>query len=201
MSIMPKATNPYPDIYKEHQGPVFPYRFSFDTSQLRRHTSHINRWEIFCRWSVGSRRPRALEWCDHGKGKGVTALSTDQPARCCGDHTPFMVLTRRVDELTRVLAPGMVYTGTIAGRGWYSAPPGTEFLIRVVTNPEDVELLRAEAAVYELYEATWTSSANSEAFKSLKNLAPPLQFHGFFQNGSGSAAVIVLKASEKNIKK
>lgn len=186
------------DDRKGHQGPIFPYRFSFETSLIRRHASQIEGWDVFCRWSIGGyNRPRALEWCDHGKGKGVTALPSDEPLRCCSDCTPLVVLRKKVDELTRVLAPGTVYTGTIAGHGWYSSPPGTEFLIRMVTNPDDVELLRAEAAVYELYETTW---AKSEMFK-LKNMIPPLEFHGFFQSGSGNAAAIVLRASNMKLKR
>ncbi|GJJ06191.1 hypothetical protein Clacol_000380 [Clathrus columnatus] len=190
-----------PESNKGHQGPDFPYRFSFETSYLRRHAPQMGRWEVFCRWSTGHcTRPKALEWCDHGKGKGVTALSSDEPMRCCSDCTPFMVLTRRIDEVTRMLAPGAVYIGTITGHGWYSAPPGTEFLIRLVTNPEDVDLLRAEASIYELYEASWANSSESGASKS-KTFIPPLEFHGFFQNGTGTAAAIVLKATDKKSKK
>jgi len=178
---------------KPHQGPIFPYRFSFEPYYLQREAPAGIQWgETFCRWSVAKQeRPKALEWSHYGKGKGVTALPSDEPTRCCSESTPILFLTKRVDDMTGVIASGSVYIGTIAGHGWYSAPPGSEFLIRLVTDPDDVIQLRNEAAIYEEYESLWSNESFRENIK-----VPPLEFHGFFQSDTGNTGVIILKARQ-----
>lgn len=176
---------------KPHQGPIFPYRFSFEHSKLdvQYRPEGLHYSETFCRWTTGGDgRPRALEWSEQGKGKGPTALSTDEPPRCCSDCTPLFYLTNRAhDGGTHAL--GGLFMGFIAGHGWYSSPVGTEFLIRLVTGQEDIAQLRNEARFYEEYE-----SKRVEDPQCTKEAVSPLEFHGFFQSDVSHSAAIVLRS-------
>lgn len=177
---------------KPHQGPTFPYRFSFEQSKLRAGDRPVDLHysETFCRWTTGTDgRPRALEWSEQGKGKGPTALSTDEPPRCCSECTPLFFLTDRADDSNGTPAPGGVYIGFIAGHGWYSSPAGTEFLIRLVTVPDEVAQLCEEARFYEEYD----SKCAVEPLPT-KDAVSPLEFHGFFKSDISNSAAIVLRS-------
>ncbi|KAF8504107.1 hypothetical protein JB92DRAFT_2968861 [Gautieria morchelliformis] len=177
---------------KPHQGPIFPYRFSFDQSKLRvcDRPGDLHYSETFCRWTTGTEGPpRALEWSEQGKGKGPTALSTDEPPRCCSECTPLFFLTDRADDSSGTPAPGGVFVGFIAGHGWYSSPVGTEFLIRLVTVPDEVAQLRDEARFYEDYETKCSGHP-----VPTKEAVSPLEFHGFFKSDVSSSAAIVLRS-------
>jgi hypothetical protein len=79
--------------------------------------------------------------------------------------------------------------GFIAGHGWYSSPIGTEFLIRLVTDPDEVAQLRSEARFYEEYELSRAGEASRT-----KEVVSPLEFHGFFQSDTSNSAAIVLRS-------
>ena len=177
---------------RPHQGPIFPYRFSFEQSKLNAtdRPMDLHYSETFCRWTTGTDgRPRALEWSEQGKGKGPTALSTDEPPRCCSECTPLFFLTDRADDSSGTPAPGGVYIGFVAGHGWYSSPVGTEFLIRLVTVPNEVTQLCEEARFYEEYE----SKCAGEALPA-QDAVSPLEFHGFFKSDVSNSAAIVLRS-------
>lgn len=185
---------------KPHQGPIFPYRFSFEQSKLDvdHRPTELHSSETFCRWTTGADgRSRALEWSEKGKGKGPTALSTDEPPRCCSECTPLFFLTDRARDNSEIPTLGGVYIGFIAGHGWYSSPIGTEFLVRLVTDPDEVTQLRSEARFYEEYELNHSGETSRT-----KEVVSPLEFHGFFQSDTSNSAAIVLRSRwYKNVNK
>jgi len=141
--------------------------------------------DCFCRWTIGG-RPKALEWNHQGKGKGPTTLSTDAPPRCCSECTPQLYLTSRADDIAGNPKPGVVYSGHVAGHGWYSADPGRDFLIRLVTSEYEVPLLREQALLYG-------GDAPSREPLREKKAERNSKFYGFFQTDACDAAAIVLE--------
>lgn len=175
-------------------GPTFPLRFCFEISYLDpKERPSIHRDETFCRWTnERNKPPRALEWSVSGKGKSPTALTNEEPERCCADCTPTFLFVERIDDIADIQAPGGVYEGFIVGHGWFSCPQGAKFLIRLVTNASEIGQLQDEALIYEEYEALWTKGLIKQ-----KGSVAPLEFHGFYRSETGSAAAIVLREREK----